>query len=206
MARLTPVVGSLLSRAGVLLAIGVMAGVPGGASAEYGSPTALQVCVNKDRHGQLYGYPRIVRSNEKCGRSEVRLGWNYAAGLPGPAGPPGPKGDPGPAGPPGPEGPPGEGGDGDEDGAISGRVLSCLAGPEPNTFGPEPGTTVYILGRSTYAIADNDGRFLLSHLPQGIYQVTIEVPEINELKRLSIDLEPGEARNLGDIRHCFQDG
>ena len=102
MARLTPVVGSLLTRVGVLLAIGVVAGVSGSASAEYGGSTALHVCVNKDRRGDLYGYPRIVRSNERCARSEVRLAWNYATGLPGPAGPPGPKGDPGPAGPPGP--------------------------------------------------------------------------------------------------------
>ena len=166
----------------------------------------LYVCVNKDRRGELHGYPRIVRPNERCARSEVRLAWNYATGLPGPAGPPGPKGDPGPAGPPGPEGPPGEGGGGYEDGAISGRVLSCLAGPEPGTFGPEPGTTLYILGRSTYAIADNEGNFLLSDLPQGTYQVTIEVPEITELRRVTVDVQAGETRNLGEIRYCFQDG
>ena len=85
-------------------------------------------------------------------------------------------------------------------------MLSCRAGSGPGTFGPEPGTTVYVLGRSTFAIADDQGNFLLSDLPQGTYQVTIEVPEITELRRVSVDVEAGQTRNLGEIRHCFVEG
>jgi hypothetical protein len=170
-----------------------MAGVPGGASAEYGSPTALQVCVNKDRHGQLYGYPRIVRSNEKCGRSEVRLGWNYAAGLPGPAGPPGPKGDPGPAGPPGPEGPPGDGG-GDvlPNGAITGRVFNC-------DTGEAKGSTVRV-GRSLFASTDDQGNFLLLDLPRGTYDLTLQAPGLTDVRKVNdVVVEPGETNDLGDL-------
>ncbi len=196
MARLTPVVGSVLSRLGALLAIGVVAGVPSIADAQNGY---LQICVDRDRRGELHGYPRIVRSNERCHRNEVRLEWNYA-GLPGPAGPPGPAGAAGPAGPPGPEGPPGEGG-GYEGGAIRGRVLSCLI---PG-FGPDPGTTVYIAGLSSYAMVDGGGNFVLINLPPGPYEVTMDVPGLTELALRSADVTAGETSDLGEIRHCFSD-
>jgi hypothetical protein len=197
MARLTPVLGSLLSSLGVSLAIGVVAGVPGSASAEYANPAALQVCVNKDRHGHLYGYPRIVRHNEKCGRSEVRLAWNYG-GLPGPAGPPGPKGDPGPVGPPGPEGPPGDGG-GAANGAIKGQIVSCV-----DPAGPRKGSTVWVYGQSIFAFADDDGNFLLIDLPEGSYNLTFDVPDVVELgRRNGVPVTPGETTDLGQVTVCW---
>jgi hypothetical protein len=172
-----------------------LTGVPGDASAEYGSPTALQVCVNKDRHGHLYGYPRIVRHNEKCARSEVRLTWNYA-GLPGPAGPPGPKGDPGL---PGPEGPPGEGGGAVANGAIKGQVVSCLSGPGP-------GASVWVLGQSIFALADDEGNSLLIDLPEGTYDLTLDVLDINELgKKNGVVVESGQTTDLGVVPVCCPD-
>ncbi len=205
MARLTPVVGALLSRVGVLLAIGVVAGVPGSASAEYGNPTVLQVCVNKDRHGHLYGYPRIVRHNEKCGRSEVRLAWSYA-GLPGPAGPPGPPGSQGPAGPPGPEGPPGEGG-GQENGAIRGKVLSCLVpGPDPGTYGPVAGSFVSIAGQSFAAFTNDTGEFELSHVPPGVYELVLGILQITEVAIVSgVVVEAGETTTVDPTTVCFSE-
>jgi hypothetical protein len=198
MARLTPTVGSLLSRLGILLAVGAIAGVPGSASAEYGNPSVLQICVNKDRHGHLYGYPRIVRHNEKCNRNEARLAWTYA-GLQGPPGPPGPKGDPGPVGPRGPEGPPGDGG-GVANGAIKGQVISCLAGP-----GPVPGATVWVFGQSIFAFADDEGNFLLINLPEGGYDVTMQVPGLSDLKEVSTAVKPGETTDLGVVLACCPD-
>jgi hypothetical protein len=188
----------LLSRLGVSLAIGAVVGASSTASAEYRSSSVLQVCVNKDPHGHLYGYPRIVRHDDKCGRNEVRLTWNYA-GLPGPAGPPGPKGDRGPAGPPGPGGSPGEGGGAVANGAIKGQVASCLSGPGP-------GASVWVYGQSIFALADDAGSFLLIDLPVGTYDLTMDVPDVNELgQKKGVVVESGQTTDVGVVQVCWSE-
>ena len=196
MARLTPVV-----RLGVMLVAGVAAGVPGIADAQDGDGAGLQVCVNKDRHGHLYGFPRFVRSNERCNRNEVRLPWT--AGLPGPAGP---KGERGPAGPPGPQGPPGEGGGGEySGGAIAGRILSCLVpGPTPNTFGSADGSLAYVAGHSFVAFTDASGEFQLSSVPPGTYDVSLKVPGVTEPRVIAdVQVNADATAYIGSKTVCY---
>ena len=195
MARLTPFGGSSLFRLGVVLAVGFVTGAPSVGSAQSGSPGAVYACVDRDRRGDLRGYVRIVPSSERCNRNESRLLWNLA-GLPGPAGPPGIQGPPGPMGP---EGPPGSGGSYEGYGAISGKVLRC---DDKGGHGVA-GSYAYVAGQSIVAITNDTGAFVLSHLPPGTYDVTLEVPFISETAVVSgVKVDAGDLKDVGSTVLC----
>jgi hypothetical protein len=74
----------------------------------------------------------------------------------------------------------------------------------PN-FGPDPGTSVYIEGLSSFALVDADGYFRLINLPAGPYEVTMDVPGITEVAVRSAEVTADETTDIGVVRHCFSD-
>jgi hypothetical protein len=65
-----------------------------------------------------------------------------------------------------------------------------------------PGATVWVFGQSVFAFADDEGNFRLIDLPQGSYDLTMQVPGLSELTEVSADVTPGETTNLGVILAC----
>lgn len=180
-------------------------------------PAVLYACIATDRRdGDVHGYIRIVLASEACRRSETRVQWSLAAsgdgapglqGPPGPAGPPGPIGPTGPAGaqgttgergpagpggppgPVGPPGPPGEGGAGYDRGSIYGVVTDCGGGLSR--------ASAYIPGRSSFALTNEAGEFLLADLPEGFYTVEIKPgPTVTPARILNVEVVADTQTNL----------
>ena len=195
MARLTSFGDSWLCRLGVVLVVGFVTGVPSTGSAQSSNSGVLYTCVDRDRRGDLHGYIRIVRPNERCRWNEARLPLN----LQGPPGPPGARGPQGPPGPQGPSGPGGGGGDYEGYGAIFGKVLRC---DFPEDVGVA-GSFAYVAGQSVVAITNDTGEFTLSHLPPGTYDVTLDVPGISEMGFVTgVQVAAGDLKNVGSTTVC----
>src|SRR5215471_7324529 len=65
-----------------------------------------------------------------------------------------------------------------------------------------PGATVTLVNdqqrtRSTPAITNSDGDFVLPNVPPGSYTIEIEMPSFKTLKRSGIDVSPGSQVPLG---------
>jgi hypothetical protein len=99
----------------------------------------------------------------------------------------------------GPEGPAGSGGGYESYGAITGKVLRCDGGAGEGVAG----SYAYVAGQSIVAITDATGAFTLSHLPQGTYDVTLEVPGISETAVVSdIPVLAGETKQIPTTTVC----
>jgi hypothetical protein len=117
-------------------------------------------------------------------------------GLPGPMGPPGSQGPQGPAGPQGapgaagPAGPQGPAGSGETAGTIRGRATTC-------TVQDITGTLVHLTGESFAAITAVNGRFRLSNVPPGTYNLAYQFPGQASVAGPGVTVHPQQTTDLG---------
>jgi len=64
------------------------------------------------------------------------------------------------------------------------------------------GALVYIPGRSFMAKTGDDGKFVLSFVPSGIYALIIEVPEQEPFEIPDVEVGKKEVTDLGEIINC----
>lgn len=200
--RLTRLLVGVLPSVVVLLAVALGAPRPVLAHGTAGTdPTLIHACAHKNT-----GDVRIVQPTQNCLPPENPVHWTATG-----SGGPGPTGPPGPAGPQGPQGPPGGSADA---GIIEGQIVSaCIPGLT--------GTLIHLQGRSFMAKTGADGKFVLDYVPQGTYDLVIEVPGqpahvlsgvqatnavTNDLGALAVPDFQSHPGNCGTCGHVCQTG
>jgi hypothetical protein len=131
----------------------------------------IHACVRMDRDGDAGKLARLVAENEACKRNEQRVTWSVA----GPKGEPGAPGAAGAPGAPGPQGPQGSAGPSSPAGGIEGRLASCVPGASLARY------LVHVPGRQFNAYTGADGAFRFDHVPPGVYDITVELGDDEEV-------------------------
>ena len=161
----------------ISLALVVALAVPAAVGAHGGDPSVIHACVQQSSQ-----QVRIVGPNDPCRGPEIAVHWSIAGpqGLPGSQGPQGPTGQQGPRGPSG--------------GTIQGRLTAC----GPQNF---LGALVYAPGTSFIAITNDDGRFAISHVLPGTYNLVVELPgHAPAMLQDHVTVADDQITDIGDVQ------
>mgnify|MGYP000086932311 CR=1 FL=1 len=127
----------------------------------------------------------------------------FMVGLLGIVGCEGPKGDAGPQGPPGPQGPTGPKGDPGEPGEPGTSAIDkgSIAGVviESDTNSGLSNAIISVSPLSITAVTDNNGEYILSDLPIGIYQLTASKSGYNPSSSGLVGVVAGETTTVNFI-------